>query len=58
MMTAKELIEKLGKLDPDTVIWHWADGCGCCDGGYDTLTLGAHTSEDDVVVVSMDGGRS
>lgn len=53
-MTAGELIEKLKKLDPDTDIWHWNTGCGCCEDGYDPLQLGAHTSGDGIVTVSME----
>lgn len=53
-MTAAELIEKLEKLAPDTVVWHWNDGCGCCDPGYAPLVFMAGEGADGTVTYSME----
>lgn len=31
-MKAKDLIDALKVLDPETVVWAKATGCGCCAG--------------------------
>lgn len=48
-MKAKDLIEALKALDPETEVWAKASGCGCCAGDSGPGELKEY--------VSREGGR-